>query len=179
MKSSYWVLDPACGSRMFWFDKEDPRAYFGDLRYETHILCDGRELQVRPDFYTDFRNLDLPDEAFYHVVFDPPHLISLGKESWTAKKYGRLLPTWEDDLRLGFSECFRVLKPFGTLIFKWNETQVPLSRVLALTPEKPLYGHKSGRASKTHWVAFLKSGDSTNERNQCSDHNIERNPANG
>lgn len=28
-----------------------------------------------------------------------------------------------------------------------------------LTPEKPLYGHKSGKRSDTHWVAFLKAND--------------------
>jgi len=27
---------------------------------------------------------------------------------------------------------------------------------LSLTPEKPLYGHRSGKQSKTHWIAFLK-----------------------
>jgi SAM-dependent methyltransferase len=48
-------------------------------------------------------------------------------------------------LRLGFAECFRVLRPGGTLIFKWNETQVPLKEVLALTPHKPLFGHPNGR----------------------------------
>lgn len=26
------VLDPCCGSRMFWFDKHDSRAIFGDIR---------------------------------------------------------------------------------------------------------------------------------------------------
>ena len=26
-----------------------------------------------------------------------------------------------------------------------------------LTPEKPLFGHKTGKLSKTHWVAFLKT----------------------
>ena len=56
----------------------------------------------------------------------------------------------------GFAECFRVLKPNGTLIFKWCETQIPLRDILALTPEKPLYGHKGGAKSVTHWVAFLK-----------------------
>jgi hypothetical protein len=61
--------------------------------------------------------------------------------------------------RLGFSECFRVLKPFGTLIFKWNEVDIPLRQVLALTDHKPLYGHRSGKAAKTHWVAFMKIVD--------------------
>lgn len=26
------VLDPACGGRMFWFDKSDDRVLFGDVR---------------------------------------------------------------------------------------------------------------------------------------------------
>jgi hypothetical protein len=34
------VLDACCGSRMFWFDKEDPRAVFVDNRRENHTLPD-------------------------------------------------------------------------------------------------------------------------------------------
>ncbi|EPA3167199.1 SAM-dependent methyltransferase, partial [Yersinia enterocolitica] len=30
------VLDMCCGSRMFWFDKNDPRAIFSDIRAEKH-----------------------------------------------------------------------------------------------------------------------------------------------
>jgi transcription elongation factor Elf1 len=59
-------------------------------------------------------------------------------------------------LRQGFSECFRVLKLGGTLIFKWSELDIPTKEVLALTPMKPLYGHISGKRSKTHWIAFIK-----------------------
>ena len=63
-------------------------------------------------------------------MFDPPHLIRAGKTSWLAKKYGRLnQETWQDDLRRGFDECQRVMKPTGTLVFKWNEDQIkPRSR---------------------------------------------------
>lgn len=43
------ILDPCCGSRMFWFDKKDDRAVFTDKRSEQHILCDGRELIIEPD----------------------------------------------------------------------------------------------------------------------------------
>lgn len=39
---------------------------------------------------------------------------------------------WRQDIRQGFEECFRVLKPYGTLIFKWSEVQV------------------------THWLVFMK-----------------------
>jgi SAM-dependent methyltransferase len=74
-----------------------------------------------------------------------------------ADKYGQLdKKTWPDDLRAGFAECFRVLRPEGVLIFKWSEFDIPLRDVLALTPVKPLFGHPSGKAQKTHWVAFMK-----------------------
>lgn len=50
----------------------------------------------------------------------------------------------------------RVLKPFGTLVFKWNEDQIPLKAVLAAIGEKPLFGN---RRAKTHWLIFMKEGD--------------------
>lgn len=142
---------------MFYFDKEDDRVLFGDIRSEQHVLCDGRALNINPDAMTDFRNLPFDNDSFRVVVFDPPHLVNAGPESWQAAKYGRLTKeTWQEDLRAGFTECFRVLKPEGVLIFKWNETQITVSRILALTDQKPLIGHKSGKASKTHWITFLK-----------------------
>jgi hypothetical protein len=151
------VLDPASGSRMFYFDKSDDRVLFGDIRTESHILVDGRALEVHPDVEMDFRALPFEDESFRVVIFDPPHLNNVGVNAWMGKKYGRLdKETWRDDLRAGFAECFRVLAENGVLIFKWNETQIPVSQVLALTPHKPLIGHRSGKTARTHWVTFLK-----------------------
>lgn len=150
------VLDACCGSRMFWFDKENPLAMFIDKRSEDHILCDGRALSVRPDKVANFTDLPFPDCSFSLVVFDPPHLKTIGATSWMAKKYGRLEGNWMDDIKAGFAECFRVLKDGGTLIFKWNETDVKSSEVLQLSPYPPLFGHTTGRQSKTIWAAFLK-----------------------
>ena len=42
----------------------------------------------------------------------------------------------------------RVLKPGGVLIFKWNEDQIKVPQILALTPNKPLFGHPTGRHGK-------------------------------
>lgn len=153
------VLDPASGSRMFYFDKQDDRVLFGDIRSEQHILCDGRALNINPDTIVDYRDLPFPDGSFSVVVLDPPHLVRAGPKSWQAAKYGQLsAETWRDDLTAAFAECFRVLRDEGVLIFKWNETQIPVSQILALTPAKPLIGHKSGKASKTHWITFIKQG---------------------
>lgn len=150
------ILDPCCGSRMFWFDKQDNRAVFTDKRKENHILCDGRELVIEPDMIMDFTNLEFDDESFYMVVFDPPHLRKAGPDSWMAKKYGKLDENWPSMIRDGFAECFRVLKPNGTLIFKWNETQIKVSEILKLTDQKPVVGHISGKRANTHWICFLK-----------------------
>jgi len=139
-----------------WFDKQHPDAFFGDKRNEQHILCDGRLLKIEPDMLMDFRALPFPDESYKLVVFDPPHLRHAGEKSWLRAKYGVLGDDWREDLRLGFSECFRVLASDGVLIFKWAEDQVKIKEVLALTPVKPLFGHPTGRKGFTHWMTFMK-----------------------
>lgn len=151
------ILDMCCGSRMFYFDKENPNVLFCDIRRERHILCDGRELDINPDVIADFRNLPFPDKSFEMVIFDPPHLVRAGENGWQRKKYGALnKESWRDDLAKGLGEAMRVLKPNGILIFKWNETQIKTSEVLALTDYKPVFGHPSGKRSNTHWVTFMK-----------------------
>lgn len=151
------ILDPCCGSRMMWFNKEDQRALFGDIRSEEHTLCDGRALNITPQIAMDFRAMPFDDDTFQLIAFDPPHLRKVGPSAWLGKKYGILGEDWREDLSRGFAECFRVLKPGGVLIFKWNETQIKTSEVLALTPHKPLFGHISGKSAKTHWVTFMKA----------------------
>jgi len=158
------VLDPCCGSRMMWFDRGHPDVLFGDQRRETltvtdrsHGRADGtRTLTVDPDMLMDFRALPFEDETFHLVAFDPPHLVRAGPRSWLAAKYGKLGQDWRDDLRQGFAECFRVLRPHGTLVFKWNETQVKLREVLELTPHRPLFGNTSGKKAGTHWLVFMR-----------------------
>ena len=153
---TYKILDTCCGSRMCYFDKNNPLVLFGDIRKENHILCDGRKLNIKPDIQFDFRALPFKKDSFQMVVFDPPHLFNLGKNSWMFLKYGGLSKTWEQDLKTGFSECFRVLKEGGTLIFKWNEDQIPVSRILKLTDHVPVIGNRSGKRSKTHWISSIK-----------------------
>ncbi|WP_373031631.1 class I SAM-dependent methyltransferase [Sulfurovum sp.] len=159
------VLDACCGTRMFWFDKEDSRTLFVDKRVGTRVIdvgtpgTKGRKPKVvKPDKVVDFRNMPFGDNSFHHVVFDPPHFYKgAGKTGRIAFDYGLLDKTWRDDIKDGFAECFRVLSPMGTLIFKWCEAEIPLREVLELTPNKPLYGHRSGKKAQTHWVAFIKA----------------------
>jgi SAM-dependent methyltransferase len=158
------VLDACCGPRMMWFDKADPRALFIDKRQEIvprDWTNDGRSAGrnpavVAPDIIADFTAMPFPDESFHLVVFDPPHvgLSRTGVNGKFRKLYGVLPVDWVEVLRGGFAECFRVLRPHGTLIFKWSEHSIPLGDVLALTPHLPLFGHRTTRS--THWCGFMK-----------------------
>lgn len=151
------ILDACCGSRMFWFDKQNPDVIFADQRKESHVLCDGRQLNIDPDIQMDFRNMPFENNSFKLVIFDPPHLVSLGKNSWMAKKYGILDSTWRSDIKQGFDECIRVLEPFGILVFKWSENQIKVSEILKIINRDPLIGHKSGKALGSHWMIFMKN----------------------
>ena len=148
---------------MFWFDKANPGVLYIDKREETVIAKDSsnkmgeRIITICPDLIADFTELPFIDEYFYMVVFDPPHLKTLGQNSWMAKKYGRLPEDWHFQIRKGFDECMRVLKSNGTLIFKWNESEIKTSDILKLIPYKPLFGHTTGRQAKTIWMAFMKN----------------------
>lgn len=156
------ILDACCGGKMFYFDKQDTRVLFQDIRDVETTLCDGRKFEVKPDVQADFTDMPYPDNSFQMVVFDPPHLKYTGskkeKSGYQMIKYGCLEGNWKDMLSKGFKECFRVLKPSGFLIFKWNETDIKVSEILKLTSEKPIFGHISGKRANTHWICFMKGG---------------------
>ena len=157
------ILDVTCGSRSIWFDKNNPYAIYCDKRKESlsGVWKSGDGLPERkciicPDVICDFTQLPFPDNSFSLIVFDPPHLRSVGENSWLLKKYGRLDNNWEQMLHDGFKECMRVLRPDGVLIFKWSESQIPAAEVWEAIGEKPLFGHHSGKKMGTFWGCFMK-----------------------
>lgn len=154
MKKNAPILDACCGSRMFHFDKDNENVIFMDNRELDTILCDGRVLNIKPDILGDFRSMEFPDEHFYAVIFDPPHLNKIGAKTWMAQKYGVLTDNWKNDIRDGFRECMRVLKPYGTLIFKWNQNQIPASEVIKAIGQCPVIGNRS--KTSTIWMFFMK-----------------------
>lgn len=103
-----FILDPCCGSKMFYHDKESDDVMFCDIRELHTKLCDGRELHIQPDKIIDVTNMEnIADEAFRYIIFDPPHLVKVGESSWLAQKYGQLPVLWEEWMTKAFSECFR------------------------------------------------------------------------
>lgn len=154
------ILDMTCGGRSIWFNKNHPSAVYCDKRKESfsqHFPNAGNcKLNINPDVICDFTNLPFSDESFSLVVFDPPHLTKAKDTAWLVKKYGKLDDTWRQMIHDGFVEGMRVLKPDGVLIFKWSEYEIPAIEVWKAIGQKPLFGHRSGRKSKTFWGCFMK-----------------------
>nr|DAO85415.1 MAG TPA: Methyltransferase domain [Caudoviricetes sp.] len=147
------ILDVCCGSRMFWFDKNEPHTIFMDIRKEQFEIH-RKKVNVQPDIVGDFRNIPFEDNCFDLVVFDPPHLKWAGPNSIMKAQYGQLdKHTWKEDLAKGFEECMRVLRVGGTLIFKWSDCQINVKEILNIIPFNPLFGQQRGT---THWMTFVK-----------------------
>ncbi len=158
------ILDACCGGRMWWWEKQHPLAIYMDVREAPRGSVGeltGRpewnpNFEVAPTCKGDFRNMPFEEDSFRLVVFDPPHNVREKQppEGINGLKYGALHPaTEQDDLRLGFSECWRVLSPGGTLVFKWAG---PLDRVEPHFPAVPIVGTRSPRGGQTRWLIFYK-----------------------
>lgn len=156
--SEKFILDATAGWRMMWYDKHHPNALYIDQRAE-----------VEPDQLADYRKLNYPDNRFKLIVFDPPHIVKqqdyANHDSRMVKDFGYLkADTMEADIKRAFKELWRVLAPYGVLIFKWNTTHVPSDRLIKLAPAPPLFYQvthsKSGKDQSDHirtvWFTFMK-----------------------
>lgn len=108
------------------------------------------------------RKLPFKDDEFDLIIFDPPHLIHAGDNSWLKLKYGCLPKDWSTYIKAGFDECMRVLKPTGTLLFKWSNNQIPFTKVFNVIDQKPILGDRRG---STRWSVFIKGERKDESRN--------------
>lgn len=152
-KSKACILDACCGSRMFWWERNRDDVIYMDNRDLECTLCDGRTLKIHPDIVADFRDMPFEDERFNMVVFDPPHYKKNGRSSRMGKKYGVLSPNWKEDIRQGFSECLRVTRAGGFVIFKWSLGEFSAADVVRAIGVTPLFGQRCGRSV---WLVFMK-----------------------
>ena len=155
-----FILDACCSVKAMWNNKDHPNAVYIDIRKEpSGFLGYGRKEKLDPTYVMDFRKMNFPDKSFKLVVFEPPHLKTLGKTSYFRNKFGCLdKNTWQDDLQKGFAECWRVLDDYGTLVFKWSNNEIKFKEVLKLIPYEPLFRNTTNNKSTsvTKWFCFMK-----------------------
>ena len=151
------VLDACCGGKHWWFDKNDPDMFGLDIR---SMPKGSISLQpnwcVEPDLIGSYCDMPFDNETFSLIVWDIPHKLKVDKGLITTK-YGHLGSNWAKDTAEGFQECWRVLKPDSTLIFKWCDLDVKVSEMLNLFPVKPKVGTMTKKGvNNTYFLVFFK-----------------------
>ena len=146
------ILDLTAGYRACWFDRNDKRATFVDIRPE-----------VAPDFVAN--SCDLPAEIqgpFDLVVFDPPHKNN-GAQFGMARSYGRFSSPEITELLSGAArEAWRLTHDKSLMAFKWNDHNRKLESVLKLLQPYwvPLLCHgisPQQARSKSYWSLLTRS----------------------
>ncbi len=159
MKDKF-ILDMACGPKHIWVNKNHPNTLYIDIRREEKGYIKTRvNREVNPDMIVDNRDMPFKNKEFKLIIWDPPHIKSNCTSGAIAKQYGVLNPeTWEDDLKKGFDEAWRVLDNYGTLIIKWNECHIPYKTILSLFSQEALFGTRTTQKSKseTRFFTFMK-----------------------
>jgi hypothetical protein len=149
-----FILDATAGFRMMWFNKHDPNTLYIDKRPE-----------VEPDQVADWtKTLPYPNESFKLIIFDPPHIIKnsgIGNfDSNNIRTYGILqADTVAIDIKNAFSEFWRLLQPYGILLFKWNTTSTSSDELIKLAPCPPLIY----QISASNQIVNKKTGKKTNQ----------------
>ncbi len=148
---------------MWWWDKAHPLAVYMDRREEPPGSSPRRpNWACQPSLLADFKEMPFEDEVFQLVLFDPPPLVrEKASFSEVRLRYGEFTSANEqEEIGLGFSECWRVLALGGTLVFKWGGS---LDRVVPHFPCDPVVGSRNdGRGSAergllgTRWFIFYK-----------------------
>lgn len=163
LKPNADIIDVCCGPRMFYDNASKDRKdiIYMDIRSDIELNYRHKNgtvstWKIQPDIIGDFRNIPFGDNTFSLVIFDPPHIKNI-HSGIIIEKYGELGENWKEDLRQGFKECMRVLRPGGFLNFKWSETEIPLAKITPLYPCRPIYSQRRfSKNTSGYWAMFRK-----------------------
>jgi len=139
-----FILDACCGGRQIWFQKEQENTIFLDIReVEKGIIKLQPNFCIKPNIIGDYRDLPFPDKSFKLVVWDIPHIMGKKINGIIQTKYGYLdKDNYEEDLKKGFDEIWRILDDYGVLEFKYADI------IFGTITKKGV--------NNTFWVCFMK-----------------------
>jgi hypothetical protein len=164
-----FILDACCGAKFIWIDKNNPFVVFNDIRKEYKGFIGRRKnIEIMPDINCDFRKLPFLNNKFKLIIFDPPHILGNMDKSTLKACYGVLnKDTYENMLKEGIIELWRVLDNYGILLFKFNNVHISFENILNLFPDKPLIQTSTNRSKNTEsrWFVFMKIPKELNNGN--------------
>lgn len=69
------ILDVCCGSKMFWYDKEEPHTTYMDIRKTVYTAKDRdlvRKIEINPDIQADWKHIPFDNEIANEIghIFD-------------------------------------------------------------------------------------------------------------
>ena len=151
------ILDATAGNRAMWVNKKHPLATYIDIRPD-----------VKPDIVISCAKTNFKDKEFDLIVFDPPHQgYTENNKGQMAKRYGYLRAHQIRELiKDAFVEFKRILKDDGFVIFKWNDHDQKLDKILKLILDfEPLFGQitskrtagRSDYSASTYWICMIKN----------------------
>lgn len=158
------ILDACCGGRHWWFDKNQKNTIYMDIReVEKGYIELQPNWSVKPDLIGDYTNMPFDDESFHLIAWDIPHILKQN-EGIMCKKYGYLGKNWFNNCKKGFDEIMRVLKPYGTMVLKFNDLNIKINDLLDCFSLKPLFGTVTKKgANNTYFFVFMKLQEENNQ----------------
>lgn len=148
------VLDMTCSTRSMHLKKQNNFVVYQDKR-QLQTKSYGKNIIINPDIICDYTNMAYKDNYFDLVIFDPPHLTETYAGTGHFKIiYSSLPDDYATHLRNAFNEAYRVLRPGGTLIFKWADTCFTLDKIIRIIERQPLIAQRSSKTA--HFAVFYK-----------------------
>lgn len=144
------VLDPCCGSRMMWFDRQTPMPCLATSATAARPVR-------RPHPSDRARCADglhgpaVPRRHLQARCVRPPHLRHAGPKSWLRAKYGVLGDNWREDIRKGLQSASACWPTMACSSSSEAEDQVKIKEMLE-TDARPApcsATQRAGRASLT------------------------------
>jgi len=155
------ILDVTAGNRMMWNNKSQENVVFLDKEIG---------LKIPPDIFGVWEYLPFRDHIFNSTIFDPPHGEGpykncihhdpkATKGSWWGYYFNKR--SFFSSIHRAQSEFKRVIN--NKLFFKWNESRIPLFKLMPFFKEWKEIGRKEFHSKsgvgihRTYWVQFARA----------------------
>jgi len=184
------ILDATAGNRSMYVNKHSDNIVYIDRQVR---------LEVKPTVFCDSRHMPFKPKQFHTIFYDPPHIVGSKRSIYSFPDIESYRQVFKDNRKAPVyygveqysnveslikyiyeteKELRRVLADDGLLWLKWNESNIPLFKILAMFKEWRVLmkinvcSPKQTRGKKrTYWICMEKKNglDSPTSRTSSRD----------